>query len=93
MSKNSDIAAFTDEQTDRVWTALEPLVQAAITRRLHQFHDALEARGQLIPTSPEVDCVVAESPILEDLGEHTACSAEADTAGSSPPPLRAVRLH
>lgn len=75
-----------------LWKLLEPLVQAAITDRLHLFHDALVSRGQI--TAPKTDCeVLPAAPVLTAHPEDAGCSGLDDTNESSPALPPAERLH
>ncbi len=94
MSKISSLPPLTDEQVMQAWALLEPVVQAAITHRLHQFHDALVSRGQLAAARSDTErCVVAEAMEQAGSAEHAGCSAAADKPGSSPALLPVGRLH
>lgn len=97
MSEISSLALLTDEQLTKAWTLLEPMVQAAITHRLHQFHDALVNRGQIAgPTGQTDGCVAVEvvGPLEQaHSAAHGECSNSADMPGSSLAPLPGGQLH
>ena len=94
MNKINELLDLDESQLAELWAALEPFVQAAITRRLHQFHDALVSRDQIpAPTGPEDDCVVVEARAIEQEAGHAGCSAAVDTPESSPLPSPCAKLH
>lgn len=94
MSKISKLSDLNESQVAEVWALLEPLVQAAITHRLHQFHDALLSRDQIpAATSPADDCVVVAATKPGQQPGHVECSAAADTPGSNPLPWPCAKLH
>lgn len=59
-----------DDYDAALWASIEPLVQAAITRRLIQFHDALVSREQI--ELPEVQVHEIEAASDADLGAPAA---------------------
>lgn len=93
MSEISDLPPLTNEQIMQAWTLLEPIVQATITLRLHQFHDGLVKRGQILAVTAQVDdCIAVEMPSAHS-AERAGCSAADDGVGSSLVPLPGVRVH
>ena len=93
MSENSNLLVPEDDQTAEAWAKLEPLVQAAITRRLHQFYDALVSREQIpAATSHTGHCVVAEATEQAGSAGRAGCSAPGDNGGSGLPPSPGARL-
>ena len=85
MSKISRLSDLDESQVAELWVLFEPMVQAAITHRLHQFHDALVSRDQIsAATGPSDDYVVVEAMEPKQEAGHAGCSAAADTPGSNP---------
>ena len=94
MSEISSLHNLSEDQIAEIWALLEPLVQAAITHRLHQFHDALVSRAQIPAATDQADgYAVVEATRPEQQAEHAGCSVAADTPGSSPLPWPCAKLH
>ena len=94
MSKISDLRDLEESRSAELWSLLEPMVQAAITHRLHQFHDALVSRDQIpAGSNPAGDCVAVEATGLEQQVERAGCSTAADTPESGLFPQPCAKLH